>query len=111
MENKKSRKFFFGWTNIKWFIKELFNVYSSSKKSVLSKKRLESGIAFFIGQIGMVFFLIMNHKEMTTSDLAIWAGIEFAISGYMVTQIQKEKRDRDYNNIDDESQDDEVING
>ena len=29
---------------------------------------------------------------MTTSDLAIWAGIEFAVSGYMLSQIQKEKK-------------------
>ena len=30
---------------------------------------------------------------MTASDLVIWAGIEFAVSGYIVNQIQKEKKD------------------
>jgi hypothetical protein len=29
---------------------------------------------------------------MTASDIAIWAGVEFAISGYMLNQIQKEKK-------------------
>jgi len=91
MKQLKLPKTFFGWTNIKWAIKELINVYSS-KKSFFSKKRLESGMAFLIGQFGMVYFLIQNHAEMTSSDLAIWAGIEFAISGYMLNQIQKEKR-------------------
>lgn len=91
MEKIKLPKTFFGWTNIKWAIKELINIYSS-KNSYFSKKRLESGMAFLIGQFGMVYFLIQNHANMTSSDLAIWAGIEFAISGYMLNQIQKEKK-------------------
>ena len=49
-------------------------------------------MAFLVGQFGMVYFLIQNHANMTSSDLAIWAGIEFAISGYMINQIQKEKK-------------------
>lgn len=91
MKKFKLPKSFFGWGNIKWAIKELMNVYST-KKSYFSKKRLESGISFLIGQFGMVYFLIQNNDTMTSSDLAIWAGIEFAISGYMLNQIQKEKK-------------------
>ena len=87
----KSKKYFFGWTNIKWFIKEIGEMYSS-KKSHFSKKRIESGVAFAVAQWGMIFFLLEKHAEMTSSDLAIWAGIEFAVSGYIVNQIQKEKK-------------------
>jgi hypothetical protein len=29
---------------------------------------------------------------MTSSDMAIWSGIEFAVSGYIINQIQKEKK-------------------
>ena len=96
MSKIKLPKTFFGWENIKWAIKELMNVYSTNK-SFFSKKRLESGMAFLIGQFGMVYFMLQNHATMTASDLAIWAGIEFAISGYMVTQIQKEKKKDDPN--------------
>lgn len=91
MSKIKIPKTFFGWSNIKFVIKELVNVYSTNK-SFFSKKRLESGVSFLIGQFGMVYFMLQNHSTMTTSDLAIWAGIEFAISGYIVTQIQKEKK-------------------
>lgn len=76
---------------LKWLKTEILNMYSS-KPSFFSKKRVESGIAFLIGQWGMVFFLLEKHSIMTTSDLAIWAGIEFAVSGYMLNQIQKEKK-------------------
>lgn len=76
---------------LKWLKTEVLNMYSS-KSSFFSKKRVESGIAFLIGQWGMVFFLLEKHSNMTTSDLAIWAGIEFAVSGYMLNQIQKEKK-------------------
>ena len=83
-------KTFFGWSNIKWLIKEIMNIYSVNK-SFFSKKRIESGIAFIIGQFGMIFFLIQKYQGMTMTDMAIWAGMEFAISGYMLNQIQKEK--------------------
>jgi len=77
--------------SLKWLKTEILNMYSS-KTSFFSKKRVESGIAFLAGQWGMVFFLLEKHSSMTTSDLAIWAGIEFAVSGYMLNQIQKEKK-------------------
>jgi hypothetical protein len=86
-----TKNWFFGWENIKWFIKEIGDMYSS-KKSYFSKKRIESGVAFIVAQWGMIFFLLEKHSDMTSSDLAIWAGIEFAVSGYIVNQIQKEKK-------------------
>lgn len=84
------KKYFFGWTNIKWVIKEFTNIYSDNK-SFFSKKRIESGIAFIIAQWGMVYFLLNKVSVMTTTDMVMWAGIEFAISGYIINQIQKEK--------------------
>ena len=84
-------KWFFGWTNIKFLIKELIKLYSN-EPSYFSKKRVESGIAFLVGQFGMVYFLVINIDKLTTSDIALWAGIEFAIAGYIVNQIQKEKK-------------------
>jgi hypothetical protein len=85
------KKLFFGWTNIKWFITEIINLYTG-KPSYFSKKRVESGIAFFIGQWGMIYFVIENLSKMTTSDMVLWAGVEFADSGYMVNQRQEEKK-------------------
>lgn len=87
----KKKKWFFGWTNIKWFITELVNLYTG-KPSYFSKKRIESGLAFVIGQWGMIYFILENLPKMTTSDMVLWAGVEFAVSGYMVNQIQKEKK-------------------
>lgn len=88
------KKWFFGWTNIKWLIKELINLYSNTS-SYFSKKRIESGIAFLVGQWGMIYFLVINIDKLTTSDIALWAGVEFAIAGYIVNQIQKEKKTED----------------
>lgn len=76
--------------NIQWFIKEVGKIYST-ENSYFSKKRIESGIAFVVGQWGMVYFLLQNINVMSSSDLAIWAGIQFAIAGYLVNHIQKEK--------------------
>lgn len=86
------KKWFFGWTNIKWLIKELMKIYSN-EDSYFSKKRIESGVAFAVGQWGMIFFLLQKYDVMSDTDFGIWAGIEFAIAGYVLNQIQKEKRD------------------
>lgn len=88
------KKWFFGWFNIKFLIKELVKLYSN-EPSYFSKKRVESGIAFIVGQWGMIYFLVQNIDKLTTSDIALWAGVEFAIAGYIINQIQKEKKIED----------------
>lgn len=85
-------KWFFGWANIKWLVKEFIKIYSN-EDSYFSKKRIESGVAFAVGQWGMIFFLLQKYTVMSGTDFGIWAGIEFAIAGYVLNQIQKEKRD------------------
>ena len=94
MALEKSKKYFLGWGNIKRAITELVKMYSA-KPSFFSKKRIESGIAFIFAQWGMMFFLFEKISVMTSSDLVIWAGIEFAVSGYILNQIQKEKASSD----------------
>lgn len=84
------KKWFFGWENIKWFCKEIMNVYSS-KPSYFSKKRLESGVAFIIAQWGMIFFLLQKYPTLTMGEFLLWAAAEFAVSGYIINKIQKEK--------------------
>jgi hypothetical protein len=85
------KKYFLGWTNLKWIIKEIVKLYSN-EKSYFSKKRVESGLAVIVGQWGMIYFLLINIDKLTASDIALWASIEFAIAGYIVNQIQKEKK-------------------
>lgn len=91
MKKTMANKIKFWKDKLYWLGKELLGIYTS-KSSFFSKKRLESSIAFIIGQWGMVYWLIENHSKATSSDIAIWAGIEFAISGYILTEIQKEKK-------------------
>ena len=50
------KKYFFGWKNIKWIVRELRDLYSD-KSTYFSKKRVESGVAFLVGQFGMVYWL------------------------------------------------------
>tara|TARA_R110000850_G_scaffold4180_1_gene19457 strand:+ start:443 stop:685 length:243 start_codon:yes stop_codon:yes gene_type:complete len=78
---------------MKRYIKEFINMYSE-KKSFLSKKRVESGLAFGIGQLGMIMFLIINYDTILISEVLMWATLEFTVSGYMLTHIQKEKIDK-----------------
>lgn len=77
---------------IKWFFTEIINIYST-KKSFFSKKRIESGIAFVIAQWGMIFFLLEKHINLSMGEFLLWAGAEFAVAGWMIHKIQKEKSD------------------
>lgn len=85
------KKYFFGWGNIKWFIREVVCVFSS-KGSFFSKKRVESGVAFIIAQWGMIFFLLHKYESLTMGEFMLWAAAEFAVSGYIINKIQQQKR-------------------
>ncbi len=106
----KKKKLFFGWTNIKLAITELIYMYSS-KNSFFSKKRIESGIAFGIAEWGMIFYLLRKIETMDTTDLILWATIQFGIAGYYVKQIQKEKVDETKTSTSSDEGDIEQING
>ena len=77
---------------IKWFFTEILNIYST-KKSFFSKKRIESGVAFLIAQWGMIFFLLEKHIDLSMGEFLLWAMAEFAVAGWMIHKIQKEKSD------------------
>ena len=87
----KKKIYFLGWTNCKWFLRELMDIYST-RKSFFSKKRVESGLAFIIAQWGMIFFLLEKHSTLSMGEFLLWAGAEFAVSGYIINKIQKEKK-------------------
>jgi hypothetical protein len=77
--------------NINWFWREVGLMYST-KPSFFSKKRIESGLAFIIAQWGMIFYFLEHHTTMDMTSMLMWTGTEFAISGYMLNHIQKEKK-------------------
>jgi hypothetical protein len=87
----KKKIYFLGWTNLKWLLRELMDIYST-RKSFFSKKRVESGLAFIIAQWGMIFFLLEKHSTLSMGEFLLWAGAEFAVSGYIINKIQKEKK-------------------
>lgn len=105
----KNKTYFLGWTNIKWFCTEIGKIYSS-QKSFFSKKRIESGIAFLVAQWGMIFFLSEHHTKLSMGELLLWAAAEFAVSGYIINQIQKEKKITTEETISESQTDEEVIN-
>jgi len=91
-----SKKYFFGWGNLKKGITEIIRVYSE-KPSFFSKKRIESGIAFIIAEWGMIFYLLKKYPDLTMTDMVMWATIQFGVSGYIIHQIQKEKKTENKN--------------
>lgn len=81
------------WKNIIWFFTEMINLWSD-KPSYFSKKRVESSVAFIIAQIGMISYLVKRIDTMDIYEFLMWAGAEFLIAGYTISQIQREKKTR-----------------
>lgn len=81
---------------LKWFIKELIKIYSN-EPSFFSKKRIESGIAFMIAEWGAVFFLVEKLNDLSMSDFVLWICVQFAVAGYIIYRIQREKIDNSNN--------------
>ena len=86
------KKGFFGWDSFKWNFIEFKKMYSGRVDSFYSKKRIESGIAFIVLQWGMIYWLLNKYLVMTTTDFLLWAGIEAAVAGYMINQIEKNNK-------------------
>jgi hypothetical protein len=87
----KKNWFSLAFSKVKWLITEIVAIYSG-KPSYFSKKRIESGIAFVIAQWGMIYFLLEHINKLSMGEFLLWAAAEFAVSGYIINQIQKEKK-------------------
>ena len=86
----KIPKTFFGWSNLKWLIKEFVAIYSN-KDSYLSKKRIESSVAFLSATWLILWHAYYTRAKITNSEILADAALLFVIAGYTVNQIQKEK--------------------
>lgn len=83
--------FVIGRDKFRWFASEMLKLYSG-EKSYFSKKRIESGIAFIIGEAGAIFWIQHSYEKMDTYDFCMWLTIQLAVAGWMVSAIQKEKK-------------------
>ena len=73
-----------------WLIKELMKMYSE-QPSFFSKKRVESGIAFFSGITVDLLFIWSRRHSISSAELLFHVGLLFGIAGYNVKKIQDEK--------------------
>ena len=99
MENKDKKapgKWFFGWTNIKWFISEIGNIMSD-EPSYFSQKRIQQLVAFIVLEWGAIYFLINKWATMSTSDFVLWATVQGSIAGFILHHVQKEKKQKHLN--------------
>ena len=88
---KKDNWFVKVWKNIIWFFIEMLNLWSD-KPSYFSKKRVESSLSSIIAQVGMILYLVKRIDTMDIYEFLMWAGAEFLIAGYTISQIQREKK-------------------
>lgn len=84
-----SKKYFFGWTNIKWFVRELVATFSNTP-SHFSRKRIQSFFVFMSAIIGLNVWLYLHIYEIDyIAIMSIFAG-QVAYDGYQIREIRKD---------------------
>lgn len=89
-EPENDGRWFFGWKNFKWFVREIRKIYSK-EDSYFSKKRIESGFAFLVMEWGLIHWLVVNINKIDYIGIVAWCGVNAVICGYTLTKIQEEK--------------------
>lgn len=87
------KKYFFGWENIKHFLREWNKMYSASEKSFYSHKRVQTGVAFLtfiVGWISVLIHLLLN-PETTILEFVEWAVPLLAIAGFVLNKTEAAK--------------------
>ena len=83
-------KYFFGWENIKYVLKQIYYTFSN-KPSELSRKRIES-CALFVSALSCVLaWFIYHFKTLTYAEMIAVTGTLFIYAGYTMKVMQKEK--------------------
>ena len=80
------KKKFFGWTNIKWGLKELIKMYST-QPSFFSYKRFQTGVAFFMFTQGAMYAL--KNYVNTIEGFLIWCIPVLLVCGYTLNKIEQ----------------------
>lgn len=88
------KKYFIGWTNIKWLAKELIYTFSN-KPSFFSRKRIESCVLFINAMVLLDVWYVKNiqipDKIQLTEALAVFTA-QMVYAGYQITQIRKDNQ-------------------
>lgn len=87
---KEGKIYFFGWTNIKWFIREMGKTLSG-QDSYFTSKRCER---FAFVASGLFFYFWYNYLHIATMSATDFVFVNsplFIYAGYNLKQIQKEK--------------------
>lgn len=82
------------WKLFCWYISD-FNKVFSNNPSFYSGKRVKEWIAFVTGEYVLIhgFIYLLLHDKLDYTGICFMAGVAFAIAGYQLDKIQKEKKD------------------
>ena len=90
------KKYFFGWTNIKHVLKQLYLTFSD-KKSELSSKKIERSLFVLSALYCFHKWFDYHFKELDYVESIALIGTILTYAGYNLIVTQKEKRKR-FNN-------------
>lgn len=84
------KKYFFGWSNIKYLLTQIYFTFSN-KPSELSRKRIESCLIFVSTLTASMTWFFIHIKELTYVEVIAFVTTHFAYAGYILNSVQKEK--------------------
>jgi len=87
------KKYFFGWTNFKYYFKEYIKMYSGTENSFFSHKRVQTGLAFSAFMMGWarVLWYLLSQEHTTILEFVEWAIPLLIICGYTLNKTEQAK--------------------
>ena len=86
----KNKKYFFGWTNIKHVIRQLYFTFTD-KPSELSSKRIERALFVITGITAWCVWFSWHYKILIVAEMILATGTLFTYAGYTLNKTEKEK--------------------
>lgn len=82
--------YFFGWTNIKWFIIQIGLTFSE-QESFFSSKRIERAIIFNAAIVSYFIWFSYKYKTLSASEMVMVIAAFFVMIGYNMSVTEKSK--------------------
>lgn len=93
------KKYFFGWSNIKYLLIQIYFTFSN-RPSELSRKRIESCMLFISALSCTLVWFIYHFKTLDYLEMLAVTGALFVYAGYTMRVMQKEKIKANGSNTD-----------
>lgn len=98
----EDKKYLFGYTNLKWFIREIIYTFSN-RPSFFSRKRIENFVLFSNAIFLLDMYYMKAYHELSTTEALLIFAANLGYAGFQTGQIRKDQKENIETGVNQES--------